>query len=956
VTHAALLAAFSQAPLAMALVEPRDPFTIIAANQTFANECAAVDELEALCGRPIADVTRLKRHAADAVLDLLRRVAGNGRIGTAVQFDPDLRTYAEVTVSVVREGPTSALLYTTRDVTAREEQRRRLSEATERLVTLTRFARDSLSFDTEAQLAAIVQAASSIARGSAAVYLSENAGELRLAAVSEMRDDEPQRFPNVLAPPAFALVRDTFDSGSMSRIVHYAPDLPVDERTLMRALASMWLAIVPVQARRSKVGVLLTFSRSTNVLPEQLQILEACAGQLALTSEQAQLFRTVDKERAELALVLEQIPDAVVIADERGKVAHANPSARRLLGTAPDSLVMVSTGVAGNGNAGADLGLRRALSGETVRGVVEVVRSPTDEPTWLMTSAAPLQAPNGSLNGAVAVATDITEHRRAEESLRVVAEVSAALSGSLDYRGTLPTVARLLVPRVGDVCAIDVFENDVPARIALAHADAVSAELASKLAHHPEPMLPSGERQPRLISDVTAGVLHEIASDREHESLLRTLGLRSCMLVPIAARGRTYGMLWLGAAQSGRRYVPESLLLAEDVARRIASAIDNTQLFHDAQEADRRKDEFLAILSHELRTPLAPIMAWAQVLKRTADPERLRLAIEVIERNVRLQTALIDDLLDLTAITRGKVALDTAVHDLRTIVETAMETVREKVVEKSIVLACDLPDSPVAIECDANRLQQVVWNLLTNSIKFSTSGGRVVISVRAENDRAVLRVRDLGAGIAAEFLPQVFDMFRQQERGARRSYGGLGIGLAIARRVTELHRGTIDVHSEGPGKGAEFCVRLPLAPATSFSVASEPSTAPLRERAVLLVEDVPDMREAARAVLEDMGIEVFEAAEGVEALARLEEVDVDLVVCDLRMPLMDGFELIRRIRDDPRHRALPVIAVSGYATRDDERRTRDAGFDDYVRKPFVESTLAATIARVLQQRERTVEA
>ncbi len=318
---------------------------------------------------------------------------------------------------------------------------------------------------------------------------------------------------------------------------------------------------------------------------------------------------------------------------------------------------------------------------------------------------------------------------------------------------------------------------------------------------------------------------------------------------------------------------------------------------------------------------------------------------------MRLQTALIDDLLDLTAITRGKVHLESTPQDFRAIVETAVETVRMTMSEKAIVLACEVPDESLVVEGDANRLQQVVWNLLTNAIKFSGENAPVQVSLERHDDAAVLRVRDRGAGIASEFLPHVFDMFRQQERGARRSYGGLGIGLAIAKRITELHRGTIEVHSDGVGRGAEFCVRLPVAPSPPVH-AGEPAMAfrSLPVGAVLLVEDVPDTREAAHALLEEMGVRVIEAAEGVEALAMLERHPVDLVLCDLRMPLMDGFELIRRIREHPRHRDLPVIAVSGYATEDDEQRTRDAGFDGYVRKPFVESTLAAAVDRVLQQR------
>lgn len=949
--------AFLQAPFAMALVAADEPFSLIVANAAFADYVGQRDGR--LAGMPLE---RLLASAdlSPRVVDTLRGVASDRVPRSEVEATGFPRRWWETTVSYVEHARAPSLLYAARDVTEREQQRRRLQESRTRLAALTAFARSSLSVDVDGLLAAAASAAGNVSYGPAAVYLGDAAGPLRRAGTSSGPESTGPALPDVLPAARFSLVRNALEAGGSTRLIRYRVRLAIDERDLLRRRGMAWLAAIPIRGQRSTLGLVVAMSRDPRgVLPEQLQVLEACASQLALAIEHANLFREIETERAGLALVLEQIPDAVLIADLDGRVAHANPAAGRLLGIATGTRVPVDAAgasvVENSSGAFGDLGIGRALAGEIVRGVLGVVRGDTAEPTWIMSSAAPLVTPSGARTGAVAVASDITRHRRAEEALRVLAETSAALVESLDYRGTMPVVAEILVPRVADICTIDIVTNDVSTRIAHAAVEATAPHLVRALGHASTACRVAADGRPQVVADVRDADLRALTDDPAQVALLRELGIRSSMSIPIGARGSVYGTLWLATtvSGSGRRYGGEAQVLAEDVARRIGNAIDNARLFQDAQEADRRKDEFLAMLSHELRTPLAPVMAWMQILKRAPDPERVRAAIEVIERNVRLQATLIDDLLDLTAITRGKVTLDRAPHDLRAIVETAVETVRVQVTEKGIVLACELSDEPVVVDGDANRLQQVVWNLLANAVKFSPQGERILVRVAREGDTATLRVRDRGSGIAPEFLPHVFDMFQQQERGDRRRYGGLGIGLAIARRVTELHRGTIDVASEGLGHGAEFCVRLPLTSETVEQRNGSPTSTVLEGRTVLLVEDVPDTREAARVMLEQMGVRVVDAAQGEEALIKLDEGVVDVVLCDLRMPLMDGFELIRRIRENPHHRTLPVIAVSGYATHDDEERTRRAGFDGYVRKPFVESALLAAVERVMHERQRS---
>ncbi len=927
-------------PVPLALFEARAPFQLLEVTEAFAE--GVLGTRSANVGERLDDVVR-----APELAIAIRATARDGARRAVTIVDPQTSRRWEIVVALVADGRAATVACVAADVTGALANRRRLTESNARLAALTAFSRSTLTATADELLAAAAAAAAARHAsniGPAAIYFGTARGALECKARAGTREERDHLIPDVIAEERFPILRSVLREGTL-RVVASSPALPEDERSLLRNLGMAWLTIVPIGARHAQRGIFLLFSRAATpgVRPEQLQLIEACSGLLALALDRRELYAAVEKERAGLALVLEQIPDAVVIADEYGAAVQANPEARRLFGSSPER---------GNGAnlTFGDLGIPRALAGETVRGALGVVRRDGAEPAWIISSAAPLRTTEGVARGAVAVATDVTAIRRAQDALRVLADASAALAASLDYRGTLPTVARLLVPRVADVCAIDLCEGDRVTRAAFACGDGVPSAIAHGLAERP--LAAGGADGALLVEQVSDGDLDTLASDADQLGLLGALGIRSFVRVPIAARDRLYGTLWLAMSASERRYGPDARVLAEDVARRVATAIDNARLYENAQQADRRKDEFLAMLSHELRTPLAPVMAWMQILKRAPDADRVRNAVEVIERNVRLQATLIDDLLDLTAITRGKTTLERAALDLRDVVDAAVDTVRAKVAEKSIVFVRELPEEPVMVEGDANRLQQVVWNLLANAVKFSPDGERVLVSLGCEDDAAVLRVRDRGEGIAPEFLPHVFDMFQQQERGHRRRFGGLGIGLAIARHVTELHRGTISVDSAGAGKGAEFCVRLPLLSGAAVPTARTASTAAFEGRAVLLVEDVPDTREAARLMLESMGVRVVDAAEGQEALAKLEETPIDVVLCDLRMPLMDGFEFIRRVREHPRHRALPVIAVSGYATVDDEARTREAGFDGYVRKPFMEAALAAVVERVLHERNR----
>jgi len=376
----------------------------------------------------------------------------------------------------------------------------------------------------------------------------------------------------------------------------------------------------------------------------------------------------------------------------------------------------------------------------------------------------------------------------------------------------------------------------------------------------------------------------------------------------------------------------------------------------DLRLASQAKDELLAVLSHELRTPLTPILTWAQILKREPDPVRSRQAAEVIERNVRLQIALVDDLLDLTRLTQGTLRVDRRRHDLRIIVGTALGNLTEVAGEKTIVVEWQPPMEPVPVEADAGRLGQAFKNIFSNAIKFSVEGGRIQVVLGRDAETAVVRIRDHGAGIHPEFLPFIFQMFRQQEQGARRQYGGLGVGLALAKQLVDLHGGSIEVTSDGVGRGTEVTVRLPIWSEGGHDrervLADGGSTARLDGVRILLVEDSADTGDATRVLLEGLGARVTLANNGLDALELVGAEEPDVILCDLRMPGLDGFDFLRRLRTDPRRLPIPVIAVSGFARSVDYQRTREAGFDDHVSKPFDVATLLTSLRHALRPARR----
>ncbi|HLO50428.1 MAG TPA: PAS domain-containing protein [Kamptonema sp.] len=634
----------------------------------------------------------------------------------------------------------------------------------------------------------------------------------------------------------------------------------------------------------------------------------------------------------------------------------------------------------------------------------------------------------------IGVTGDISERKEAEEGANFLTAAIAVLASSLDYEATLQSLANLAVPKLADCCCVHLVEPNGSIRlVAVAHADITKVELLWEI-EKSQPIDPAGRHgvakvlrtgESKVYAEIPDSVLEAVAPNAASLSLLREYDLVSAMCVPLIAHGRKVGVISLLRAESARSYRLAELELAERLAHHAAIAIDNARLYWEAQEANRIKDEFLATLSHELRTPLNAILGWAQMLQqRQLTQEKTALALETIERNARLQTQMIEDLLDVSRILGGKLSLKLRPVALSLVIEGAVNTVRPMAEAKGIQLLSFYSPGVGPILADANRLQQIVWNLLSNAVKFTPSGGRVEVSLEVRNgysdsitlgnkqelltpDRnrstattksghlethrpydsklpqpqayAQIQISDTGIGISPKFLPFVFERFRQADSTSTRSYGGLGLGLAIVRHLVELHGGYVFAESEGEGLGATFRVLLPLLEAipeaqenaqknelgdadrfSSLTAVEKIAIAPVKpsptrgllsELRVIVVEDQADTRDLLATAIALEGGQVTAVATAAQAFEAICQSRPDVLVSDIGMPEADGYTLIRKVRRLAPELGgkIPAVAITAYASEKDRQQALDAGFSVYVRKPAEPAKLIAAIAKLIEQ-------
>ncbi len=428
---------------------------------------------------------------------------------------------------------------------------------------------------------------------------------------------------------------------------------------------------------------------------------------------------------------------------------------------------------------------------------------------------------------------------------------------------------------------------------------------------------------------------HIQQSDDPMVQLVKRFGIRSYACSPLLVDGRLYGTL--SFASCGRdEFDADELEFLRTVSHYVTVACERMRLVRQLRDQDRRKDEFLATLAHELRNPLAPLRNGLQVLRMTDDGEDRGLALAMMERQLGQMVRLIDDLLDISRITRNRLELRKARILLSSVVENAVETARPLIDARGHDLKVTLPAEPVYLDADLTRLAQVFWNLLNNSAKYTDPGGHIELSASCRDGEVVVTVSDDGIGLPAESLPGLFTMFSQVEQGLDRSQGGLGIGLALVKGLVEMHGGRVEAASPGIGRGSTFTVHLAADHARGpASNGTSPTDQPESERRrVLIVDDNRDGAASLGMMLSLQGHDTRTAHDGIEALELAEAFRPDLMLLDIGLPKMNGYDVCRRVRGEPWGRSIVIVAVTGWGQEEDRRRSHETGFDQHMLKPI----------------------
>ena len=555
--------------------------------------------------------------------------------------------------------------------------------------------------------------------------------------------------------------------------------------------------------------------------------------------------------------------------------------------------------------------------------------------------------------------------------IHLLTEASELLALSLDYERTLARIAELAVPRIADWCAVDIVnEHGKVERLAVAHVDPKKIQFVHDLEakYPPDPNASTGVPEvirtgkSEFYPEIPEAMLVASAVDEEHLKLIRALGLVSAIVVPLMAREKVFGAITFVSAESDHHYTDADLTLAEDLGRLAGLAIENARLYRTAQDeiadqkkaeadlaaASQAKDRFLAMLSHELRTPLTPVLAAVEALQSERIPEELRPWFAIIQRNVELEARLIDDLLDLTRVSKGKLQLRLEVVDVHMLIPQVLAIYREELRNKKIHLVSHLEAEQTLVKGDPARLQQILWNLIKNAIKFTPESGTITIRTQdLANHHISIQVQDTGIGIEPDMLERIFEEFEQAgEPGT--TAGGLGLGLTISKRLAEAQGGTILAESEGKGKGSTFTLELAAtneAPAKPHKSADQKPRTVGPKRTILLVDDHVDTSKAIRMLLERQGYEIVAAYSAAEALRTIKDTPVDLIISDIGMPDESGHEMLPKLR---KFSSAPAIALSGFGSDEDIQRSYEAGFQEHMTKPVKLHALREQVMKLLE--------
>ena len=681
-------------------------------------------------------------------------------------------------------------------------------------------------------------------------------------------------------------------------------------------------------------------------------VIHDLTGRKQAEAERERWSRQIEGERDRLSQILEQMPIGVIIAEApSGRLVFHNIEASRLLRRpfleAEDYREYPKYGAVREDGlpyqAEEYPAARSLLSGEIVKSEEIKYRLEDSTDAYFSVNSAPIYDREGRMVLTIVTFIDIAERKRAEAALRESEERFAkAFQASPDA---------LIISRIADGVVHEVNDSFV-----------------SMFGYSRDEIIGKSTLQLGLYEDLWSRqhalqILKEQHFVRDFELRMRRKSGEGRWILfsaePMDLRGE-HCWLTLGRDITERKHAEEErerLLLQEKEAR------------EEAETASRMKDEFLATISHELRTPLTAILGWASMLNRgSLSPCQTRHALQVIEQSARSQAGLVDDILDTARIITGRLKLDARPVEIERVFRAAIDVIRPSAEAKRIVLRVVIDDRHSVVFGDANRVQQVIWNLLSNAVKFTNEGGCVEARLSRNGGHSEITVTDTGMGIEPQFMPYLFDRFRQADSTSTRKYGGLGLGLAIVRHVVEMHGGTVSASSPGKGQGATFKVRFPIAsPETLLQPEKRPSKPELKQPAqpnqtddsqhlggvrVLVVEDDLDTLEMLRVILQDRGAEVITASSAADALQALDHSRPDALVSDLAMPEQDGYDLINRIRRRAPERGgnIPAVALTAYARAEDRVRALTAGFQMYVPKPVDPSELVAVVANLTHLR------
>ena len=643
--------------------------------------------------------------------------------------------------------------------------------------------------------------------------------------------------------------------------------------------------------------------------------------------------RTIEREKANqlltartLAAIVETSNDAIISKSLDGTIQSWNAAAERLFGFSAEQAIgrHISLVIPPERLPEEEKIIASLTAGERIEHFeTERLRSDGKRITVSLT-ISPIKDNSGNVVGASKIVRDITERKHAESDRQkfvTLIENSTDFIGMCDLRGVPSFINRAGLELVG----LDDIEN-------------------ARRTPLQEFFFP--EDQPMIMNEFLPAVLETGHGEVE---------VRFRHFKTGEPRWMAYKVLTLtDAANQPVGYATVS----QDVTERKRLADDLQRLAADLSDADRRKNEFLATLAHELRNPLAPMSNMLEVVKRApGDGETVQRAYDTIERQLEQMVRLVDDLLDLNRVTHDRLELRRNEIELSSVIEQAVEVARPLIDAAGHVLTIDLPAEPIYLNADRARLAQVFGNLLNNSSKYTKPGGTIALTAKRVDDEVVVSVKDNGAGIPQDKLKSIFDMFMQVEQTSDRSQGGLGIGLTLVKRLAEMHGGSIEAKSAGEGEGSEFVVRLPVLTRPSEVVQGEPSVAAeTAQRRVLIVDDNRDSAESLSMLLEITGNKTYIAHDGLEAVEAIEQHHPDVVLLDIGLPLLDGHEVCRRVREQAWGKDIVIIALTGWGQEDDRRKSKEAGFNGHLVKPVDYDKLLELLSSLTNGATRRVEA